>query len=113
MASKNVETLRAAHESWNKRDFAGVVKNAVDLTPTGNGACEPDLAIPHLLLSKWTGESVLLIAAGKLCSLFLRRAYEQSYSVRRMQCGFDQSREWLLNPKQSNSNADQWRVLNE
>ena len=25
MASKNVETLRAAHESWNKRDFAGVV----------------------------------------------------------------------------------------
>src|ERR1035441_7230512 len=46
-------------------------------------------AIPHLLLSKWTGESVLLIAAGKLCSLFLRRAYEQSgfnNSVRRMQC---------------------------
>jgi steroid delta-isomerase-like uncharacterized protein len=28
MASKNVETLRAAHESWNKRDFAGVVRNA-------------------------------------------------------------------------------------
>src|ERR1035441_5453487 len=46
-------------------------------------------AIPHLLLSRWTGESVLLIAAGKLCSLFLRRAYEQSgfnNSVRRMQC---------------------------
>ena len=30
MASKNVETLRAAHESWNKRDFAGVVKNAAE-----------------------------------------------------------------------------------
>src|SRR5207245_8497207 len=30
MASKNVETLRAAHESWNKRDFAGVVKTAVE-----------------------------------------------------------------------------------
>jgi predicted ester cyclase len=29
MASKNVETLRAAHEGWNKRDFAGVVSNAV------------------------------------------------------------------------------------
>jgi predicted ester cyclase len=29
MASKNVGTLRAAHESWNKRDFAGVVSNAV------------------------------------------------------------------------------------
>jgi hypothetical protein len=28
MASKNVETLRAAHESWNKRDFAGVIHNA-------------------------------------------------------------------------------------
>ena len=30
MASKNVETLRAAHESWNKRDFAGLVKNAAE-----------------------------------------------------------------------------------
>jgi hypothetical protein len=28
MPSENVEMLRAAHESWNKRDFAGVVKNA-------------------------------------------------------------------------------------
>ncbi len=26
MASKNVDTLRATHESWNKRNFAGVVK---------------------------------------------------------------------------------------
>ena len=31
MASKNVETLRAAHESWNKRDFAGLVKNAAEV----------------------------------------------------------------------------------
>src|SRR6202140_5935524 len=29
MASKNVEMLRAAHESWNKPGFAGVVSNAV------------------------------------------------------------------------------------
>ena len=29
MASKNVETLRAAHQSWNKRDFDAVVSNAV------------------------------------------------------------------------------------
>src|ERR1700692_2256145 len=37
MASKNVETLRAAHESWNKRDFPGVVKNAAEkLTYTDN-----------------------------------------------------------------------------
>ena len=25
MASKNVETLRAAHESWNRRDFDATV----------------------------------------------------------------------------------------
>jgi steroid delta-isomerase-like uncharacterized protein len=30
MVSKNVETLRAAHESWNRRDFAGVVRNAAE-----------------------------------------------------------------------------------
>jgi predicted ester cyclase len=30
MSAKNVKTLRAAHESWNKRDFAGVVSNAVN-----------------------------------------------------------------------------------
>jgi hypothetical protein len=33
-------------------------------------------AIPQLLLSKRTGESLLLIATGKLGSLFLRRADE-------------------------------------
>ena len=30
MASNNVETLRAAHESWNKRDFQGVIRNAAE-----------------------------------------------------------------------------------
>ena len=30
MASKNVETLRAAHESWNRRDFQGVIRNAAE-----------------------------------------------------------------------------------
>jgi steroid delta-isomerase-like uncharacterized protein len=30
MASKNVETLRAAHESWNQRDFAGVIRNSAE-----------------------------------------------------------------------------------
>jgi steroid delta-isomerase-like uncharacterized protein len=30
MASKNVETLRAAHESWNKRDFASVIRNCAN-----------------------------------------------------------------------------------
>ncbi|MGA8865503.1 MAG: ester cyclase [Candidatus Sulfotelmatobacter sp.] len=30
MASKNVKTLRDAHESWNRRDFPGVVKNAAE-----------------------------------------------------------------------------------
>jgi steroid delta-isomerase-like uncharacterized protein len=28
MSAKNVNTLRAAHESWNKRDFAGVIRDA-------------------------------------------------------------------------------------
>jgi len=30
MSAKNVKTLRAAHESWNKRDFAGVIDNAAE-----------------------------------------------------------------------------------
>lgn len=30
MDSRNVQTLRSAHESWNKRDFAGVIRNAAD-----------------------------------------------------------------------------------
>ena len=30
MASKNVETLRAAHESWNKRDFTGLARNLAE-----------------------------------------------------------------------------------
>jgi ketosteroid isomerase-like protein len=35
MSAKNVKTLRAAHASWNKRDFAGIIRNAaVGLTYT-------------------------------------------------------------------------------
>ncbi len=30
MASKNVEALRAVHESWNRRDFAGIVRNSAE-----------------------------------------------------------------------------------
>ena len=30
MSTKNVENLRAAHESWNRRDFAGVVRNSAE-----------------------------------------------------------------------------------
>ena len=30
MASKNVETVRAAHESWNRRDFQGVVRDSAE-----------------------------------------------------------------------------------
>ena len=30
MSTKNVETIRAAHDSWNKRDFAGTVKNTAE-----------------------------------------------------------------------------------
>jgi ketosteroid isomerase-like protein len=38
MSAKNVKTLRAAHESWNKRDFAGVINNAAEgLSYTDHG----------------------------------------------------------------------------
>ena len=30
MSAQNVETLTAAHESWNKRDFDGVIQYAVE-----------------------------------------------------------------------------------
>ena len=30
MASKNVETVRAAHESWNRRDFQGVIRDSAE-----------------------------------------------------------------------------------
>jgi steroid delta-isomerase-like uncharacterized protein len=30
MSAKNVKSLRAAHESWNKRDFAGVIRNSTE-----------------------------------------------------------------------------------
>lgn len=30
MASKNVETLRAAHEAWNRRDFNGTTREVTD-----------------------------------------------------------------------------------
>ena len=30
MSARNVKTLRAAHESWSQRDFAGVVRNVAE-----------------------------------------------------------------------------------
>ena len=30
MSSKNVETVRAAHESWNRRDFPGVIRDSAE-----------------------------------------------------------------------------------
>ena len=30
MPSKNVETLQTAHESWNRRDFQGVIRNCAE-----------------------------------------------------------------------------------
>ncbi len=30
MSANNVKTLRTAHESWNKHDFAGVIDNAAE-----------------------------------------------------------------------------------
>lgn len=38
MASKNVETVRAAHDSWNRRDFQGVIRDSSqDLVYTDHG----------------------------------------------------------------------------
>jgi len=38
MASKNVEKVRSAHESWNRRDFQGVIREAAEgLTYTDQG----------------------------------------------------------------------------
>jgi hypothetical protein len=38
MSSKNVKTLRAAHESWNRRDFQGVIRDSIeDLVYTDHG----------------------------------------------------------------------------
>ena len=38
MSSKNVETVRAAHESWNRRDFQGVIRDSIeDLVYTDHG----------------------------------------------------------------------------
>jgi predicted ester cyclase len=36
MASKKVETLRTAHEHWNRRDFAGVIRNTAEGFYTDN-----------------------------------------------------------------------------
>ena len=30
MSSKNIETVRAAHESWNRRDFPGVIRDSAE-----------------------------------------------------------------------------------
>ena len=30
MSTKNVDTMRAAHESWNRRDYAGIVRNTTE-----------------------------------------------------------------------------------
>lgn len=39
MASKNVETMRTAHECWNRRDFEGVMGNLSEgLNYTDNGS---------------------------------------------------------------------------
>ena len=53
MASKNVETLRAAHQSWNKRDFAGVIKSAADSFAYTDNARALTLNSPHKF-REWT-----------------------------------------------------------
>lgn len=67
MASKNVETLRAAHESWNKRDFAGVVKNAADKLTYTDSARAVTFNSPDKF-REWTEDWAKAFSDGRITS---------------------------------------------
>jgi steroid delta-isomerase-like uncharacterized protein len=65
MPSKNVETIRAAHECWNKRDYEGVVRNMTD------GITYTDYARGHSFSGKqrfreWTEDWAQALPDGKI-----------------------------------------------
>jgi predicted ester cyclase len=67
MASKNVETLRAAHESWNKRNFADVVKSAAEnLVYTDNARAVTFNSRDKF--SEWTKEWAKAFSDGRITS---------------------------------------------
>jgi steroid delta-isomerase-like uncharacterized protein len=65
MDSKNVATLRAAHESWNRRDFQGVVRDSSDgLTYTDHGR---DLTLNSRdKFREWTEEWAKAFSDGRI-----------------------------------------------
>src|SRR6266851_2285644 len=65
MASKNVETLRAAHESWNKRNFPGVVKNAAEGLVYTDNARAITLSSRHKF-REWTEEWAKAFSDGRI-----------------------------------------------
>jgi ketosteroid isomerase-like protein len=65
MASKNVETLRAAHESWNKRNFPGVVKNAAEGLVYTDNARAITLNSRHKF-REWTEEWAKAFSDGRI-----------------------------------------------
>src|SRR6266851_7390551 len=66
MASKNVETLRAAHESWNRRDFAGVVRNSAERFAYPDNARSLNLNGPDKY-REWTAEWARAFSDGRWC----------------------------------------------
>jgi hypothetical protein len=79
MSAKNVKTLRAAHEGWNKRDFAGVINNAAEgwfsgrrafgSRFLGGGSSEGDLYAAYFNRSKpmrglWPGPTLIECGIG-------------------------------------------------
>ena len=65
MASKNVGTVRAAHESWNRRDLHGVIRDSIeDLVYTDHG-CTVRLSTRDRF-REWTKEWAKAFPDGKI-----------------------------------------------
>ena len=65
MTSQNVETLRAAHESWNRRDFAGVVRNSAENLVYNDNARSLTLNGPDKFL-EWTAAWAKAFSDGRI-----------------------------------------------
>ena len=72
MASKNLETLRAAHESWNRRDFAGVVRNSAASLAYTDNARSLNLKSPDKF-RKWTEAWAKAFSDGRWCRFDVKK----------------------------------------
>jgi steroid delta-isomerase-like uncharacterized protein len=64
MSSKNVETVRAAHDSWNRRDFNGIVRDMAD-----NGVYVDrarNLTLNKQKFSDWTRDWATAFSDGRI-----------------------------------------------